>query len=278
MHAAACAIALKVSSAQQRTNPAVRLISMLRLLVVTAHPDDEAANFGGTLLHYQTAGVETHVICLTPGQAATHRAGIKSDANLAERRRAEFQDACRVLRVTNAMVLDYHDGQLPHANFYSVVADLTRRLRHIRPHVVLTYGPEGGVTAHTDHAMAGIFTTTAFQWAARSNVFPEVSGMGDPWQARKLYYATTLFTLQGRQPISQAPATACVNVHQQFDLKIKAFRQHATQAPLFPMFEEHVSKREHQELFHFAATSTARKLEWETDLFADIEDDEAKVA
>ncbi|HVG91815.1 MAG TPA: PIG-L family deacetylase, partial [Alphaproteobacteria bacterium] len=43
---------------------------MLRLLCFTAHPDDEAGGFGGTLLRYAERGVETHVICLTPGQAA----------------------------------------------------------------------------------------------------------------------------------------------------------------------------------------------------------------
>jgi LmbE family N-acetylglucosaminyl deacetylase len=243
---------------------------MLRLLVVTAHPDDEAANFGGTLLHYQARGVETHVLCLTPGQAASHRGDTKSDSELAARRRVEFQDACRVLRVSDAEVLDYHDGQLPRTNFHEAVADVTARMRRIRPHVVLTYGPDGGVTAHPDHAMAGLFTTAAFQWSARSNVWREMSGLGEPWRAQKIYFATTLFTLQGRPPIAQAPVTACIDVHEHFDLKIKAFKQHVTQAPLFPMFEEHVSKREHQESFHLAATSIPRKLGWETDVFADV--------
>jgi LmbE family N-acetylglucosaminyl deacetylase len=247
---------------------------MLRLLVVTAHPDDEAANFGGTLLHYQARGVETHVLCLTPGQSASHRGDTKSDDELAERRRAEFQAACTVLRVAQAEVLDYRDGHLPRIDFYTTVADLTRRLRRIRPNVVLTYGPEGGVTAHTDHGMASILTTTAVHWAARSNVLREFPEMGAPWQAQKLYYATTLFTLEGRQPISQAPATACIDVNEHFELKIKAFKQHTTQAPLFPMFEEHVGKREHQELFHLAAVSVPRKMLWEADLFGDINEDE----
>lgn len=244
------------------------------MLVVTAHPDDEAANFGGTLLQYGGRGVETYAVCLTPGQSATHRGDTRSDIELAERRRAEFIASCRVLKVAHAEVLDYHDGRLPRTDFYGVTADLTRRIRHIRPHVVLTYGPEGGVTAHTDHAMAGLFTTAAFHWAARRDSFRAFPDMGEPWQVRKLYYATTLFTLEGREPIAQAPPTACINVNEHFDLKIKAFRQHLTQSPLFPIFEEHVAKREHQELFHLAASTTLAKLEWETDLFAHIVDEE----
>jgi LmbE family N-acetylglucosaminyl deacetylase len=118
--------------------------------------------------------------------------------------------------------------------------------------------------------MAALFATAAFHWSARSNVFREIAGIGAPWQPQKLYYATTLFTLEGRQPISQAPVTACIDVHEHFDLKIKAFKEHKTQAPLFPIFEEHVAKREHQETFHLAASSTPRKMVWETDLFADV--------
>src|SRR5215475_16013135 len=68
---------------------------MLRLLCITAHPDDEAGGFGGTLLHYAQRGVETHVLCLTPGQAATHRGGAKSDDELAQIRRREFAASCK---------------------------------------------------------------------------------------------------------------------------------------------------------------------------------------
>jgi len=41
---------------------------MMRILGITAHPDDEVGAFGGTLLLYRSRGVETFVICLTPGR------------------------------------------------------------------------------------------------------------------------------------------------------------------------------------------------------------------
>ncbi len=46
---------------------------MLKLLCVTAHPDDEAGAFGGTLLLYHERGVETSVVCMTAGTAARNR-------------------------------------------------------------------------------------------------------------------------------------------------------------------------------------------------------------
>ena len=37
-------------------------------------------------------------------------------------------------------MLDYPDGKLDRQDFYAVVADLTRRVRELRPHVVMTMG------------------------------------------------------------------------------------------------------------------------------------------
>ena len=247
---------------------------MLRLLCFTAHPDDEAGGFGGTLLHYAKAGVETHVLCLTPGQAATHRGGARSDAELAQMRRKEFAEACKVLQVKSGTVLDYPDGKLDRQELYSTVARLTMKVREFRPQVVITMGTEGAITAHPDHSMVSLFGTMAFHWASRSNRFPEQLKDGlTPHQAQKLYYGTALFTMPDRQPVALGPVTAGIQLSQEeLDAKIAAFKCHTSQGPLFNFFEDTVRKRGNQELFHLAGASTPRKVEWETDLFAGIKD------
>jgi LmbE family N-acetylglucosaminyl deacetylase len=245
---------------------------MLRLLCFTAHPDDEAASFGGTLLRCAERGVETHVICLTAGDAATHRGGAKSHEELAAIRRNEFADACRLLKVSQGSVLGYPDGKLDRQDFPSVVGDLTGRVRRVRPHVVITFGPEGSVTAHPDHSMVSLFATLAFHWAGRSNRFAEQLQDGvTPYAAQKLYYATTLFTMPDRQPVALAPASATIELApRELDAKIAAFKEHTSQAPLFNYFEGMVRKRSQMELFHLAATAKPMKMRVETDLFEGI--------
>jgi LmbE family N-acetylglucosaminyl deacetylase len=245
---------------------------MLRLLCFTAHPDDEAGGFGGTLLHYAKRGVETYVICMTPGQAATHRGGAKSDDQLAAMRREEFAAACKLLQVKSGRVLNYPDGKLDQQNFLSTVAELTRHVREVRPHVIITMGPEGAITAHPDHSMVSIFATMAFHWAGRSNRFPEQLQEGlTPHRTQKLYYGTTLFTMPDRQPVSLSPATTKMELGQEgIDAKVAAFKCHTSQAPLFAFFEETVRKRGSQELFHLAANINPSKAQTETDLFTGV--------
>jgi LmbE family N-acetylglucosaminyl deacetylase len=245
---------------------------MFRLLCVTAHPDDEAASFGGSLLLYHERGVETYITCLTPGTAATHRGGAKTDEELAGLRRKEFAAACEHLNVTGCEVLDFPDGKLDRADFYEMVGVVVRRIREIRPHVMLTTGPEGGVTGHPDHSMAGIAATLAFHWASRSNRFTDQFPIGlQAHQTQKLYYCTNDFTLPDRQPVALPPASATIEIGmERHERKIEAFKKHTSQSPLFDLFETHTRKREGVELFHLAAWSEMKPMACETDLLEGV--------
>src|SRR4029077_8648797 len=153
------------------------------------------------------------VICLTPGQAATHRGNAKSDEELSATRRLEFGAACKLLKVSRGTVLDYPDGKLDRQDFHAVVTDLTRRVRELRPHVMMTMGTEGAITAHPDHSMVAVFATMACHWAGRRNLFPDqLQKRLAPHQTQKLYYATALFTMPGRQPVALAPTTTVITL------------------------------------------------------------------
>lgn len=247
---------------------------MLRLLCVTAHPDDESGGFGGTLLRYAGRGVETHVLCLTPGQAATNRGGARTDDELAAMRRTEFAAACKILKVTHGEVLDYPDARLYRLDFYTVVDDLTRRMRGVCPQVVITMGPEGSITAHPDHSMVSLFVTMAFHWAGRANRFPEQLKEGlKTHQAQKLYFLTSAFTIPDRAPVLLPPITAEVEVAEFLEAKISAFKAHKSQSPLFGRVEEVIRKRGGKEHYHLAAAAS-RPAERETDLFAGVTETE----
>lgn len=244
---------------------------MPRILCVTAHPDDEAAAFGGTLRLYHDRGVEIYLICLTPGQAATHRGTAKNDHELATIRRKELAASCEILGIDRWVVLDYADGQLHRVDLQKVVGDLVQHIREFRPHVVLTFGPEGAVTGHTDHSMASVFATLAFHWAGRDNRFPDqLSDRVTPHRTQKLYYGTAPAPLPNRQPISLPPVTARIEIGEHLATKIAAFHAHQTQAPLFSLFDTHVEKLGSPELFQLAASGSPGEIALETDLFAGI--------
>jgi len=248
---------------------------MRKLLCITAHPDDEAGAFGGALLLYHERGVETFIVCLTAGTAARNRGTAQTHDELADLRRAEFAASCKLMGVTRGEVLDYPDSKLDSVHLRDAVRDLVLRIRQIRPQVILTFGPDGGLTGHVDHAMAGVFATLAFEWAGRSDRYPEQLEQGlKPHRAQKLYYHAADFDLPDRQPISQPTVTARIHIGaERFEKKVHAFRQHATQAPLFERVRKNLGQRSGTvEMYHLAATRSPRDAKAETDLFEDVAD------
>ncbi len=251
---------------------------MRKLLCVTAHPDDEAGAFGGTLLLYAERGVETYVVCLTAGTAARNRGSARTDEELAALRRAEFAASCKVLNVAQGEVLDYPDGRLDRADLYQAIRDLVLRIRTIRPQVMLTFGPDGGLTGHVDHAMAGAFATLAFEWAGRPDRYAEQLERGlKPHRVQKLYYLTADYVLADRHPISPPTVTAHIEIgDERFERKTQAFQQHKTQKPLFERVRKNLGQSHPAvEMYHLAATSRPREGKPETDLFEDVLEDEA---
>ena len=244
---------------------------MLRLLCVTSHPDDEAGAFGGVLARYSEAGVECAVICLTAGERAANRGGAADDDALKAMRRAEFADSCRHLGVAHYKVLDYPDGALDRVNFLEITTRLVEAIRTLRPHVVITFGAEGFVTAHPDHGMTGMFTSTAFQWAARTTRCTEQLERGSrTWQAKKLYYVTTEFFLPERPAVSLSPVTARIHVARYIQRKIEAFACHTSQRVLLPLFEDAQKRAGSDELYHLAAAAEVTAMKMEADLFEGI--------
>lgn len=252
---------------------------MSRILCITAHPDDEAAAFGGSLRLYHDRGAEIYVLCLTPGQAASHRGTAKNDHDLATIRRKEFAASCEILGVDRGVVLDYADGKLHRLDLYSVVDELVRHVRTFKPDIILTFGPEGAVTGHTDHSMASVFATLAYEWARRPNRYPDQLADGvEPHCTQKLYYTTSDYRLPDRPPISPSPITTVIDISNYLVAKVAAFEAHTTQAPVFPLVKETILTRSPKEMFHLAATSTPRTLAQETDLLDGVETPIAKTA
>lgn len=227
----------------------------LRLLCITAHPDDESGAFGGALLMAHREGVETSLLCLTDGQAAHYRGGVEDNAELGRRRRAELAAACELLGVTRHEVLHYPDGELLHEDFYKLTGDIVARIRELRPHIILTFGGDGSVNLHRDHTVVSAAVTAAFHWAARSEFFLEQHLAS--YMPQKLYYTSTPFvTVRERPELSNAPTvpySLTLVLGEHAERKMQAFRLHGSQAGVLERVKDIVVKHLANERYLLAA-------------------------
>ena len=233
-------------------------------MCVGAHPDDECFAFGGALALAADRGIETYVICLTDGQAATYRGDAASGEALGKIRREEFVASCKVLGVTHHELLDYQDGRMEFVDFSRAAGRLVERMRRFKPDVVITFGGEGGLNTHNDHMMASALTSAAFHWAGRAKRYPELA---QPFQPKRLFYASTNFFIPGRQVPLPPPWSVKLDIRSVQARKAAAFREHPSQGPVMETTRELFEKYGCEEFYTLVAAEGDQPVRLMDDLF-----------
>jgi len=137
-----------------------------RLAAVFAHPDDDTYGLAGTLALAE-GDIEYTLVVATSGEAGPiSDPALASRENLAQVRESEEREALNVAGVQKADVhfLRYPDGALKEVPRDELVERIAGVLGAARPHVVVTFGPEG-ITKHDDHITIGAAATEAFHMA-----------------------------------------------------------------------------------------------------------------
>ena len=162
------------------------------ILLVHAHPDDEASTTGGTIARYAAAGARVVLVTCTNGELGDSPEGLAPEHDdhdtgaVVAHRLEELDESCRILGVTRLVLLGYHDSGMmgweqndqPGSFWSTPIDDAAAKLAAVideeRPDVVITYD-ENGFYGHPDHIQANRVTRAAIE---RSALSP------------KLYYAT----------------------------------------------------------------------------------------
>ncbi len=178
-----------------------------RLLFVHAHPDDESLSNGATIAHYATRGAQVHVVTCTLGEEGEvigdrwAQLAVDRADQLGGYRISELTAALHALGVSGPIYLGgagrWRDSGMAgteqrsqrrfvDADEREAVGALVTIIRELRPHVVVTYDPNGGY-GHPDHVHTHTVTTAAVAKAGTDD-YP-----GDPWTVPKFYW--TVFGL-----------------------------------------------------------------------------------
>lgn len=139
----------------------------LKLLAIFPHPDDETLGLGTTLARYAAEGIETYLVCATHGERGWYESEGPDPgwAGVARIREGELRCAAEHLGLREVHFLDYIDGDVDQANPSEIIGKLVSQIRRIRPHVIVTFGPDGAY-GHPDHIALSQFTQGAVVCAA----------------------------------------------------------------------------------------------------------------
>ena len=165
---------------------------MTTLLLVHAHPDDEAIATGGVMMKARADGHRVVLVTATRGEVGEihNMDEASSRPRLGEIREKELENAARILGVSRGEFLGYRDSGMAGtsdnenpASFHQAPLDeaagrLIKILREEKPDVVVTY-EETGSYGHPDHIKCHEVTNAALDQMLRGP---------DSWTPKKLYY------------------------------------------------------------------------------------------
>ncbi len=155
------------------------------LVALLAHADDETP-VSPVLARYAREGVRVHLIIATDGSAGSgsqaylqrSESGPVGDA-LVTARAEEARCAATALGVLEPTLLTFPDGKLgdylgDRSLLLRLTEQIANQIEHLRPDVVITWGPDGG-TGHPDHRIL-------------SNIATQLQRTGAPGMPERLFY------------------------------------------------------------------------------------------
>jgi N-acetyl-1-D-myo-inositol-2-amino-2-deoxy-alpha-D-glucopyranoside deacetylase len=219
------------------------------LMLVHAHPDDEAISTGGVMMKAKAHGHRVVLVTATRGEVGEiHNMDPEASRPLlGEIRTEELKAAGEILGVDRIEFLGYRDSGMVdtadnkdprsfhQARLDEAAAKLAVLIREERPDVVVTYA-EDGVYGHPDHIKAYQVTNAALDLLEREG-----------WAPKKLYYMAIPRSLMeafasqmpeeaqrqnSNMRIAGTPdelVTTRIDVHDYVDQKRKAFGAHVSQ-------------------------------------------------
>ena len=279
------------------------MTAKLSLLAAYGHPDDEQG-VSGLMHQYANAGVNVTLVCATRGEVGEIAPGVDATPQtLGQVREEELRCAAEKIGISNLYFFDYRDsgmiGTPPNedprclwqANLMEVAEKLVRLVRRHKPHVMLTFDPNGGY-GHPDHIKIHQATMIAYFVAGDARVFPDqISKEGlQAWTPLKLYwgaFARSRFELFAQMAAKSGVAlpeqfndilkrsmpdeviTTRVNVAELVDLKLNALFCHASQMDPNSMWSK-IPERIRREGMK---TETLIRAESRVEPFQGVEDD-----
>ena len=203
----------------------------MKILLMTAHPDDADIMAGGTMARWLAERHDVFSAIFTRGEKG-HDDPSMTSVRVAALREAEQRAAATALGGPRLMYLDFIDGELDWAGA-ALAEAATRLIRQERPDVIVTHDPFAGAPAyrvpqlHPDHRAVGAAVVDASYFRAPGPLYYPAQGAAGlaPHRVREILL------------IMSDHVDHVVDISSVFDQKVRAVREHASQFGRHPDLE-----------------------------------------
>ncbi|MBQ8081237.1 MAG: PIG-L family deacetylase [Clostridia bacterium] len=210
------------------------MIQGKKMLVVSAHAADYVWRSGGTIAKYIKNGAEVHVVVLSFGIRGESndlwkKEGATYESVKAERL-AETTEAARILGIEHIEFWDLPDYPMAPALDEAVRERLIRKIREVRPDIILTHDKNGEDVLNPDHNAVSRFVFESSIQANSNGV--RIEGTKTTKQMR-------LFGFEPHQTeLSRFFPGELIDITEVYDQKVAAMKCFKAQSHLIEYYTE----------------------------------------
>lgn len=140
-----------------------------KVLMIGAHPDDIEINAGGLTAALVENQSEVNWLVCTDGSGGSWNSQIDKQS-LIETRKREQSKSANILGVSRFSFLDLNDGFVSFQQ-EELLTDLVKKIREIRPRMIVTHDPWKQYELHADHRAVGFVVSHAAILASNNSFF-----------------------------------------------------------------------------------------------------------
>jgi len=215
----------------------MRIISGKKMLVVSAHAADYVWRAGGTIAKYIKNGADVHLVILSFGVRGESNDLWKQPGATAESvkavRKAETEAAAEILGLKNIEFWDLQDYPIQIND--ELDERMVRKIRQVRPDIILTHDRMGEDVLNPDHNLVG-------QWVFRCSVMANSAGVITEGLAH-----TRQMRLFGFEPhqteLSRFVPGSFVDITDTYEQKVAAMNCFKAQSHLIQYYTDRASMR-----------------------------------
>lgn len=215
------------------------MISDKKVLVVSAHAADYVWRAGGTIAKYILHGAEVHVVVLSFGIRGESNDLWKKEGATAEsvreERLSETTSAADILGIKNIEFWDLPDYPMAPALDEKVRGRMIRKIRTVRPDIIITHDKNGEDVLNPDHNAVSRFV---FECSIQSNSRGvQMEGLPCTKQMR-------LFGFEPHQTeLSKFFPGELIDISEVYDQKVRAMQCFKAQSHLIQYYTERAHLR-----------------------------------
>lgn len=186
---------------------------MKKILVISAHPDDESLGLGATLALHAKNGDEVFVLIFTDGESSRGK-----KENQITKREEQSKRACKILGIKKVKFLRYLDQNLESISLVEIANEIEDVIKNWSPSIIYTHY---WGDMNQDHRRLFEATKIATRPIPNSSI------------KRVLCYETPSSTEWGKNTEAFNP-NHFVNISSTLKIKLKAIKQYKNEIKKFP--------------------------------------------